>query len=633
MEIEKSDLTQVSPETGSEDSSSLLHAKENGTIHLRNGGTEPIKFGSNDIFEPAKVDGDSTPALNFQNDAVDEWPAPKQIHSFFFVKFRSYEDPKLKIKLEQADKEVQKKTQERSRLLDKLKAKRADRAQVIVQMKPLSMENRQFWNIVDEKRKEMEPLQQALGKLRNTNNIYRDRGVGICSSEEELNNLIKSLQYRIQHESIPLSEEKQILREIKQLEGTREKVIANVAMRAKIEDSLGEKEAIQEQVKLMGVDLDGLRKEQQLIKAKLKQLTDEKESLEKDINSLELELQDVTENREKAYKTLQDLRKQREEGNGCFYQNRTLLNKVRELASKKDMEALKEIGNLEVEKFMSQWNNNKAFRDDYERRILTSLDIRQFSRDGRMRNPEEKPLVLPGAPTTSESETFTRTNTKLPKEYSTSPPQDDPSLGDQVQKETKSKTSKEVKNKPTGPETTLEPDDFLEIGKISGSEKQNDSQLKPTIDEAKLKEIRREEEIAKAKQAMERKKKLAEKAAAKAIIKAQKEAEKKLKEREKKAKKKAAASAPATKPKEQPAETGTGLAESEKTNEKLEAPVPEKIKELKENAVRYRNRVKGPDSRPRAIIKPKKSTNYWVWAASAAFAVLIVLAIGYNYLF
>lgn len=61
---------------------------------------------------------------------------------------------------------------------------------------------------------------------------------------------IHSLQYRIQHESIPLSEEKQLLREIKQLEGTREKVMANAAMRAKIQDSLGQKEAIQDQVKV-----------------------------------------------------------------------------------------------------------------------------------------------------------------------------------------------------------------------------------------------------------------------------------------------------------------------------------------------------------------------------------------------
>lgn len=58
------------------------------------------------------------------------------------------------------------------------------------------------------------------------------------------------MKYRIQHESIPLTEEKQLLREIKHLEATREKVIANAAMRAKIQDSLGQRDAIQDQVKV-----------------------------------------------------------------------------------------------------------------------------------------------------------------------------------------------------------------------------------------------------------------------------------------------------------------------------------------------------------------------------------------------
>lgn len=58
------------------------------------------------------------------------------------------------------------------------------------------------------------------------------------------------MQYRIQHESITLTEEKQIIREIKQLEGTRDKVIANAAMRAEVQKSVGEKDAIQDQVKV-----------------------------------------------------------------------------------------------------------------------------------------------------------------------------------------------------------------------------------------------------------------------------------------------------------------------------------------------------------------------------------------------
>jgi hypothetical protein len=58
---------------------------------------------------------------------------------------------------------------------------------LINQVRALKNEGRQYKSIFDEKKKEMEPLQQALGKLRNTNNAGR---VGICSSEEELNDLV-----------------------------------------------------------------------------------------------------------------------------------------------------------------------------------------------------------------------------------------------------------------------------------------------------------------------------------------------------------------------------------------------------------------------------------------------------------
>lgn len=163
--------------------------------------------------------------------------------------------------------------------------------------------------------------------------------------------------------------------------------------------------------------------------------------------------------------------------------------------------------------------------------------------------------------------------------------------------------------------------------KISGSSNKE-------VDAAKQKEMKREEEIAKAKQALERKKKQAEKAAAKAAIRAQKEAEKKLKEREKKAKKKAAASTNTINP-EEPTEPMAEASESEKVDASAEAPVPAPIsvkdKAQKGNAIWYKNRTKGPEVLSRAILRCKKSTNYWTWAAPAALVVLILLALGYYY--
>lgn len=62
---------------------------------------------------------------------------------------------------------------------------------MISQLKPLTAEDKHYRMIMDEKRKSMEPLQDALGKLRSANIAVREKGVGLCSSEEELNDLVR----------------------------------------------------------------------------------------------------------------------------------------------------------------------------------------------------------------------------------------------------------------------------------------------------------------------------------------------------------------------------------------------------------------------------------------------------------
>lgn len=105
-----------------------------------------------------------------------------------------------------------------------------------------------------------------------------------------------------------------------------------------------------------------------------------------------------------------------------------------------------------------------------------------------------------------------------------------------------------------------------------------------------------------------------------------------LQGREKKLKKKAAATAPSAEP-EDPAEEVAEAAETEKVEAHDESLVPVKEKVKKENAVRHRTRPRGPDALTKAILRRKKSTNYWMWAAVAAATLLLVLvALGCCYL-
>nr|KJB61876.1 hypothetical protein B456_009G387800 [Gossypium raimondii] len=449
VEVVDSDLTQLSIDKVTEVDKSFLH--ENGKLDKDPVYNNPIDVDSHSE-EPDKEEENGASDPDFPKDAVVEWPAPKQIHSFHFIRYRFYEDPAIKAKLDQADKEIQKWNKARFKLTDELKAKR-----------------------------------------------------------------IHSLQYRIQHESISLSEEKRILKEIKHLEGTREKVIANAAMRSKIQDSLGQKEDIQDQVKLMGVDLNGVRKEQHAVWSKKKQIKDKLDETETKIESLQNELKAVTLKRDKAFDNIQELRKQSDQGNSHFYQSRTIVHNAKLLAAQKDIKALEELSIVEVEKFMALWNGNKAFRDDYEKRILSSLDSRLLSRDGRIRNPDEKPLVAPEKPVDSETETILRPSVRKPKEEAKSGPQTDTKPAKKAPKDAETIA---MESNPLS-DISVVAEEILVSGKL---------QKNKEVDAAKLKELKREEEIAKAKQAMERKKKLAEKAAAKAARRAQMEAEKKLKE-------------------------------------------------------------------------------------------------------
>ncbi|XP_010433357.1 PREDICTED: proton pump-interactor 1 isoform X2 [Camelina sativa] len=593
---------------------------KNGKPDQVKGDKVSIKFGSHGE-PPKKAEETNNKVLNADvpKDAAEEWPAARQIHSFYFIRYHSLKDPKMKAKLEAAEKELEKLNKARGAVLNDLRAKRTERSKLFDLLDPLKSERKGFNTMFDEKRKEMEPLQQALGKLRN-NDGGSARGPAICSSEEELDNMIYSYKYRIQHESIPLTEEKQLLKEIRLLEGTRDKVIANVAMRAKIKESMGQKDDIQGQVKLMGAGLDGVKKERQAISARINELSEKLKATKDEIQVLENELKNVSEKRDKAYSNIHELRKQRDETNSGYYQNRTVVNKARDLAAQKNITEVEALSNAEVEKFISLWCSKKNFREDYEKRSLASLDSRQLSRDGRMRNPEEKPLIAPEVPpskaTPSEAEVVPKAKAKpQQKEEPVSAPKPDASVAEKTEK---AKDAVKVKN------VVTDDDDEEEVYGLGKPQKEEKA-----VDAATAKEMRKQEEIAKAKQAMERKKKLAEKAAAKAAIRAQKEAEKKeKKEQEKKAKKKTGGNTE-TEAEEVPE---ASEAEKEETEALVQEEKPQKEKVLKEKPIRNRIRSRGgPETLPRAILKRKKSTNYWVYAAPAALAVLMLLVLGYYY--
>uniref|UniRef100_A0A0D9XCQ7 Proton pump-interactor 1 n=1 Tax=Leersia perrieri TaxID=77586 RepID=A0A0D9XCQ7_9ORYZ len=545
-------------------------------------------------------------------DAKEDWPEARKTHSFFFVKIRSLEDPKLKEKLDQAEKDFQKKIQARSQIFDAIKAKKNERFGIISELKPLSAENKQYNEAVSEKLKEIEPLRNRLGKFRDENNAVRAQGAGICSSIEELDQTIKRLHDRISHESISLDEEKRLIKQISQLKKTRPQVIAASANRAQIQDTVVERDAIQDQVKIIGEGIDGVKKERQAVRSKIKVLEDELKAIEAEIASLQEDLTAATARKDKAYESLTQLRHARDAYNNSFHQNRLLLSKARDLASRSELAEVQELHKTQVDKIMAEWCNSKAFREDYEKRILSSLNSRQLSRDGRMRNPDEKPIFIEteAAAAPAEQEPI---QLKMPaKQAKEVPaPQADAAPKDEPRAKAAAKSAKA--------KSSLDADDDYEV------ESPKEKPKPKEVDLAKLKEIKRQEEIEKNRLALERKKKQAEKQAAKAAARAQKEAERKLQREEMRARRRAEAADT-----EEPTESdnrsdGAAGAQAEDDSAPASAPVR---REQNQNVRHSRNvvtRSKAP--LPKAILKRKKAHSYWSWAGPAAAVAAMLVAL------
>ncbi|XP_057506597.1 proton pump-interactor 4-like [Actinidia eriantha] len=86
--------------------------------------------------------------------------------------------------------------------------------------------------------------------------------------------------------------------------------------------------------------------------------------------------------KDEACRCILELKRQRDEEDSFHLQLVSLLNDAKGLAETKDVKALKESSKTQVELFMSRWNGSKAFRDDYENRMVT---IKHESKSGERR--------------------------------------------------------------------------------------------------------------------------------------------------------------------------------------------------------------------------------------------------------
>uniref|UniRef100_A0A1J3DHL7 Proton pump-interactor 2 n=1 Tax=Noccaea caerulescens TaxID=107243 RepID=A0A1J3DHL7_NOCCA len=539
--------------------------------------------------------GDSSPG----RPAEEEWPEGATTpFSFYIVKQPAYDDPEIKAKIDEADSEIYQFNKLRIDVSTAQKSERAEISSLLAQTESLVTKFEGCKVVFEEKTKEFDTLHESLRNLRCSSSDQ------LCLSKEELDHLIYIAHYVIEHGSTGLEEEDWVLKETEKPDDGLIRLS---------EDSLAKKEASIQSLKSMAVELNEARKEFDAIAWNINLLSDKMGKIQNKIKVLDVEMARILDKRDRSYERIKMLRIRRDRGNAAFFQSLAVMRKAKELAASGNVRDLEVFASSEVDRFMTQWNHDKAFRDDYVKRTSQSLLERQLSRDGRIKDPEAKVVGEKQAQvkTREDGVAFQRKN-RDDSSSNSSQNGDDAFTGGGNRK----KKAVDLNR------SSAEESDVIDL--VYESPKKEEEE----VDEETLKERKREEQVEKARLAMERKRKLQEKADAKAAIRAQKEAEKKLKECEKKAKKKAAANSPS--PSESDQSRGAiidlkkvrTLAVSGKERHQKE----ERLLFPKQRSFRYKHRGRGTEALPKAILNRRKAHRYWVWGlSSAALALALVL--------
>ncbi|KAJ0813725.1 putative proton pump-interactor [Helianthus annuus] len=220
-------------------------------------------------------------------------------------------------------------------------------------------------------RMDMEHLQQVEEQL-----LCSKKSIGITScGTQELNDMIKSMVQSIQHGNKKWANEIKIQQEI----GKFMETVDNAPEPEPYDDCRWKrmvrferiwKRNKEHSIKIRLEELEQIKRKIIGRKAKVKRLKAELEHVRKNISSLEKEIENVNTKRSEAYKRGYELGEQKKDLSSSYTKYQSLMRHAKELAHKGDVVGLKQACDTQVEEFTTQWNDSKAFREDYEKRKL-----------------------------------------------------------------------------------------------------------------------------------------------------------------------------------------------------------------------------------------------------------------------
>ncbi|KAK9059862.1 hypothetical protein SSX86_020566 [Deinandra increscens subsp. villosa] len=521
---------------------SIGHHETTHNIHTEK--AECIGDFQSDEVPTSSVEGSVIDSVDVQNEVDEVLPYN------FLIKIPRYEDENFRDQIRSAQLLVEERTRLRDAIRVEIGGKRARLKAHNEAYNAAKVEETAARRLVRLKRQEIDSVQVVINRWKN------------AMSVEDIDVRILNMEHMIQHETLLLKDEKLLIREIKQLKTLRDQLASNMGSADEIRQAIDQKDLNEERMKTLRKELDSLKDKVAKAEAAVKAVGktyDEESRRERELQAQFRAADDV---RQTAYAHLNSLKKLSYDKNKNFRQFKEDLMAARDFASHGNKDGLHRLCANQVETFMEQWNNNDEFRKDYVSRCIMNASRRQRALDGGPLVPDDVARVLPG----NVDEKVGNGPVSVPKEMKSVsvvlPVEEGKIVSSTENKHTDNNRSIEnvsgqknqrLKTKGVAEPMALGSDDMAVVSELSVDDKKEEEDT-PTKEEielakkaeelrkqeiaAKLKEQRRLEEKAKAIEALERKKRNAEKAQIRAELRARKEAEQKEKEREKRLRKK-----------------------------------------------------------------------------------------------
>ncbi|XP_042454764.1 proton pump-interactor 1-like [Zingiber officinale] len=292
----------------------------------------------------------------------------------YIIRIPRFIDNQLSTNIQIAQSETNKKTERRDSFKVSIENQKVICNDFWKKFEDAKAETRVARAAVNAKRQQMESLQLMINKWKNVHSV------------EELDAKIQSMEFELQHVTIPLKEEKKYIHELKQLRHQRDQLTSNLNSSEEIDETFESKEQIEEQFKLLKKELDSLRTELLQAEGNANAARKNYDVEQQVLKGLQQQFRDADALRQKAYGHWLALKNILIEKNKHFNLYKSDQISAERYLSSRDLRGLLSHCSKQVENAMAMWNNDEEFRMQYVKSNMNSTLRRKRSSKKRQKN-------------------------------------------------------------------------------------------------------------------------------------------------------------------------------------------------------------------------------------------------------